>query len=83
MFLHINQVQYLGDYRLKLWFDNGKIKEINLEDELYGNIFAPLKDFQFFQKVYVNEETQTIEWPNGADFAPEFLFDKGEEIQIA
>jgi hypothetical protein len=40
---------------------------------LYGEIFEPLKDKSLFQKVFVT--SRTIEWPNGADFAPEFLFE--------
>ena len=82
MFLHIIEVKPLGEYQLKLWFNNGTVKEIDLREELYGEIFEPLKDLQIFQQVEVNQETQTIEWPNGADFAPEFLFEKGQEVKV-
>ena len=57
------------------------IKEVNLSGELYGEVFEPLKDVTFFQQVSVNEETNTIEWPNGADFAPEFLYETGTEVK--
>lgn len=35
----------------------------------------------FFEQVRVNEETGTVEWPNGADFAPEFLYEIGKEVK--
>ena len=79
MFLHIETVHYLDDYKLELVFNDGKQKIVDLRDELYGAAFEPLKDKSFFQKVSINPETQTIEWPNGADFAPEFLYEIGEE----
>jgi hypothetical protein len=71
---------YLKEYQLRLTFDNGIIKDVDLEAELYGEVFEPLKDIEFFKQVEVNPETNTIEWPNGADFAPEFLYELGEEV---
>ena len=81
MFLHVTNVIYLKNYRLRLEFDDGKIKDIDLKDELYGEIFEPLKNCEFFKKVYINPDTGTIEWSNGADFAPEFLYEAGREIR--
>lgn len=81
MFLHVKSVEYLNDYKLRVEFNDGKIKQVNLNDELYGEIFEPLKDFELFQRVAVNPDTNTIEWPNGADFAPEFLYEIGEEMR--
>ena len=80
MFLHVTKVTHLGDYKLRLVFDNGAVKDVNLEDELYGPVFEPLRDVEFFKKVAVNPETNTIEWPNGADLAPEFLYETGQEL---
>lgn len=81
MFLHIDQVTYINDYKLELKFNNGIHKAIDLSSELEGEIFLPLKDRTYFKKVYLNKDTGTIEWPNGADFAPEFLFENGIEIK--
>ncbi len=78
MFLHVIRVEYLTDYKLKLTFDTGSVKEVDLRTELYGTIFEPLKDIEFFKQVTINPDTNTIEWPNGADFAPEFLYEIGE-----
>ena len=73
LLLHVVSVEYLKNYQLKLIFNNGIQGIVDLEQELYGEIFEPLKDKSLFQKVFVT--SRTIEWPNGADFAPEFLFE--------
>ena len=81
MFLHVTSVTYLGKYELRLTFDDGITKDVNLRDELYGEVFELLKDEGFFRQVKVNTDTNTIEWPNGADFAPEFLYEVGREVE--
>jgi len=81
MFLHVTSVTYLEDYKLRLTFDDGVTKDVALRDELYGKVFEPLKDMELFKQVTVNSDTNTIEWPNGADFAPEFLYEIGKELE--
>ncbi len=73
LLLHVVSVEYLDNYQLKLRFNNGIEGIVDLEQELYGEIFEPLKDKSLFQKVFVT--SRTIEWQNGADFAPEFLLE--------
>ncbi len=76
MFLHVTAVEYLGDYKLKLQFNNGAEGIVDLESELYGEVFEPLRDKHLFKEVFLT--SRTIEWPNGADFAPEFLYESAE-----
>jgi hypothetical protein len=77
-------VRYLQGYQLEIAFDDGSCKEIDLERELYGEVFAPLKNVELFKQVFVNPETRTLQWLGGADFAPEFLHEIGREVkQIA
>ena len=76
MFLHVTAVEYLGDYKLKLQFNNGAEGVVDLESELYGEVFEPLRDKCLFKEVFLT--SRTIEWPNGADFAPEFLYETAE-----
>ena len=71
MFPHVTNVEYDSEYKLRLTFNNGAQGFVDLKAELYGEIFEPLKDLDLFRQVYVT--SRTIEWPNGADFAPEFL----------
>lgn len=80
MFLHVEKLEYLDNYRLRLAFNNQVIADVDLAQELYGEIFEPLKDIEYFKQVFLNPETNTIEWPNGADFAPEFLYDLGQPV---
>lgn len=80
MFLHIQELEYLEGYKLRLTFNNHVTQDVDLEEELYGEIFEPLKNIELFQQVFLNPETNTIEWPNGADFAPEFLYDLGQPV---
>ena len=75
-FLHVTKVIYLRDFKLELTFNDGVVGELDLAAELDGQIYEPLKDKTFFSKVYLNPDTETIEWPNGADFAPEYLHAK-------
>ncbi len=80
MFLHVVRVSHLKDYELRLEFNDGVLKDVDLKDELYGQVFEPLKTVELFRQVAVNPDTGTIEWPGGADFAPEFLYGIGHEV---
>ncbi len=79
MFVHIKEVKYLEDYKLELEFNNGKKGVVDLQKELYGTMFEPLKDKTIFSKVKVDAVLETVVWENGADFAPEFLYFKSFE----
>jgi hypothetical protein len=71
MFIHVNDAQYIGDYKVWLSFNDGTQGEVDLAPELYGEIFEPLKNLSFFRSFTL--EGHTLSWSNGADFAPEFL----------
>ena len=72
--IKVIKVEALDPYVVKVTFNDNKIKTINLEPLLYGAYFEPLRNPELFRKVRVNKEIQTIEWPNGADFHPETLY---------
>jgi hypothetical protein len=71
--LNVCDVKVRGAYRLWLRFSDGAEGEIDLGQQLTGPIFQPLRDPSAFAAVHVDPEIRTIAWPNGADFAPEFL----------
>jgi hypothetical protein len=81
MFLKVIRVQPLDGYRLRVEFNDRSVKEVDLRDQLYGEAFEPLKRPEYFRQVVVNPETETIEWPNGVDFAPEFLHRIGTDAR--
>jgi hypothetical protein len=71
----------IGNYSIELTFSNGTTKRVNLERWLYGEVFEPLKDPAFFAQMRLEPGEITISWPNGADLAPEFLYElESEEI---
>ena len=72
----ITEMKYLSEYRVWLRFDDGKEGEVDLQDELWGEVFEPLKQLERFKTVYLDRELNTICWESGADFAPEFLYTK-------
>lgn len=74
MIPNVVEAKYIRDYRVWLKFQDGTAGEIDLENELWGEVFEPLKDVDVFQKLKVDPELHTIVWPNGADLAPEFLY---------
>jgi len=72
----VSEATHVKDFIIRIRFVDGVEGEINLKEELEGEIFQPLKDVEYFKKFTVHPELHTLTWPNGADFAPEFLYDK-------
>ena len=75
MILHVVEVKYLRDYVIWVKFNDGIDGEVDLSAELEGEVFGPLMDKALFKTVKVDPLLQTIVWDNGADLAPEFLYD--------
>lgn len=71
MFTEVIKAEYAGGYKIKLWFNNHTEKVVDLKSSLEGSIFEPLKDPEYFKHFSI--KFNTIEWENGADFAPEYL----------
>lgn len=73
MLLRIEQARHVTGYTLWLRFSDGAEGEVDLSAELYGEVFEPLKTVEYFRSFRLDPELRTVTWPNGADFAPEFL----------
>ena len=80
MIPRIRNASYVRDYVIQITFDDGKSGLVDLKDELYGEVFEPLLDKQYFRAFSVNNDIHTIVWENGADFAPEFLYERAMQV---
>jgi hypothetical protein len=68
---------YLGAYKLNIRFENDEVRMVDLSAHLDGPILEPLADIAFFRRVTVDHDIDTVVWPNGADFSPDFLYEIG------
>ena len=73
---HVIDARYLGDYKVWLEFNDGRKGVVDLSDDLYGENFESLRDRLRFAEFYLDYGLATIAWDHGADFAPDYLYDK-------
>ncbi len=74
------EARYISGFTIWLRFRDGRSGEVDLASDLNGPVFAPLHDIEFFRQFRVHPEWKTLVWPNGADMAPEFLY---ERVRVA
>jgi hypothetical protein len=80
----VTQVEYLGDYRLKLAFSDGLIAMVDLEPTIRNDarrLFRELADLEGFRRHRLDMDT--VVWENGLDLAPEYLHSLAEQMPIA
>ena len=73
----IKSVKPLSGYRLEVEFQDGQLGIVPMQKRLFGPVFEPLKDPAFFAQVSL-DEFGAVCWPNGADIAPEAVFEEAE-----
>ena len=69
----VTNVETKPGYTLAITFDDGTYGEVSIADRLFGPMFEPLKDPDFFAKARV-DEFGAVCWPNAADLAPDALY---------
>jgi hypothetical protein len=69
----VTKAKYVRDYLIEVKFNDGTRKVIDFEPWLTGPIFRPLKNKSYFKTFFI--DGPTIAWPNGADIAPETLYE--------
>jgi Protein of unknown function (DUF2442) len=60
-------------------FDDGAVRDLNLEDRLDGPVFEPLKDRELFAQVAIDRESGTVTWPTGADLDPITIYEEDSD----
>ena len=76
MILHVTDAKYISDYKVKVFFNDGLEKIIDLKNYINSKkhpFFQPLRDVNNFKKFNVRK---TLVWESGADIAPEYLHDR-------
>lgn len=68
------EAEYRGDFRIHLRFSDGSAGTVDFAPWIQGPVFEPLKDPGFFKRFFV--DGGTVSWPNGADIAPETLYEE-------
>jgi Protein of unknown function (DUF2442) len=80
----VTEVEPLDGYTLRLRFDDGSERVVDLGDVLWGKMAEPLRDREYFRLVRVDPELRTIVWPNGFDLDPDVLHgDHKPEARVA
>lgn len=76
MIPRLEAAEYVGDYTIRVRFADGTEGDVDLEGELWGEVFEPLQDIEVFRRFRLDEDLNTVTWPSGADLAPEFLYER-------
>ncbi len=79
----VTSVRACGPTSLQVAFDDGTRKRVDVGRFLKGPIFKPLRDPAYFRKAMLDTEAGTVVWPNGADIAPETLYEMESEPEAA
>ena len=69
----VARADYAGEFRLHVTFSDGSENTIDFRDWLDGPMFEPLRQLDYFQRFFI--DGGTVVWPNGADIAPEALYE--------
>lgn len=72
---------YLANHTIRVSFSDGVERDVDFSAWLTGPVFEPLKDPVYFERFFI--EGGTLVWPNGADIAPETLYERAKSNQAA
>ena len=81
MYLSVDKVKALDDYKLEIIFENKEKKIFDVKPYLDTGLFSKLKDKKIFKMVKVSYDT--IQWPYGIDLDPEVLYEKSVACILA
>jgi uncharacterized protein DUF2442 len=77
----VTQAEYRGGHRIHGTFNDGRSGTVDFAPWIQGPVFEPLEDTEYFQRFFIDGGTVT--WPNGADVAPETLYEQAKSSAAA
>ena len=75
------RAEHRGGHRIHLAFNDGTESTLDFQAWLVGRMFEPLQDPAYFRRFFI--EGGTVTWPNGADIAPETLYERAKATDAA
>jgi len=75
------RADYRGEFKIHLSFNDGVSATVDFSGWLDGPVFEPLKDPAYFGRFFL--DGGTVAWPNGADIAPETLYERATSHEVA
>jgi hypothetical protein len=75
------RAEHSGGLRIRVTFNDGVESTIDFSEWLRGPIFEPLKEPEYFARFFL--DGGTVAWPNGADIAPETLYQRAKSSEAA
>ena len=73
------RAEYRGGFRIHLMFNDTTEGTVDFQPWLDGPVFEPLKSVDYFKRFFI--DGGAIAWPNGADVAPETLYETANAAQ--
>ncbi len=83
MIPQLEAAHHVRDFIIHVRFSDGTAADVDLANELWGEVFEPLKDPRVFQAMRLDRELNTVVWSTGADLAPEWLYEKATAARRA
>lgn len=77
----VTRAEHRGGFSIHLTFNDGTEGVVDFTRWLIGPVFEPLREPSYFQRFFI--EGGTVAWPNGADIAPETLYDEAKSSAAA
>jgi len=78
---NVIRAEYEAQFRIRLTFNDGLEASVDFRPWLTGPVFQPLKRPSYFRQFFL--DGGTVAWPNGADVAPETLYDAATRSNTA
>ena len=72
--VRVKKARHVRDYVIEFTFTDGSVREIDLDRYLWGPVFEPVRNPDYFRRFKVDRVSRTITWPNGADIDPDVLY---------